>query len=207
MVTGCYNEEDNVEILHERVKKIFDQLPNYRYELIFIDNASTDSTVAKLKRLAATDKSLKIIVNRRNFGHVRSPYHAFLQARGDAVIAMASDLQDPPELIPKLIEQWENGHELVVCIKTSSKENPITYFLRTLYYKTLNAMAGVSLIEHFTGFGLYDQVVVSELRRLNDTYPYVRGVDLGAGISADHCAIRSAPAIARQNTQQLVLSL
>lgn len=183
-MTPCFNEEQNVELAYESVKSVFAQLPDYRYEHIFIDNASADSTVFKLKHLAKTDKNLKIIVNMRNFGHIRSPYYGLLQARGDAVIYMACDLQDPPELIPELIKQWEKGEKLVVAVKTQSEENIFVYAFRTFYYKLLNAMANVQLIEHFTGFGLYDRTVITELSKLNNCYPYTRGLVSELGFTA-----------------------
>lgn len=176
IVSGCFNEEDNVELLYERIREVFRQLPQYRYEIIFIDNASTDGTVAVLKGLAAKDRRVKLIVGMRNFGAIRSSFHAFRQAKGDAVILMASDLQEPPELIPEMIKFWESGEKIAVGVKEKSEENWLIYALRSAYYRALNMMANVELIEHFTGFGLYDQTVVSEMRKLDDRYPYLRGL-------------------------------
>ncbi len=176
IVTPCFNEEKNVEPLYESVKAIFAELPEVRYEHLFIDNASTDDTVANLKRIAAKDRNVKIIVNMRNFGHIRSPYYAMQQTTGDAVITMACDFQDPPEIIPKLIKHWQEGSLLVVAVKLDSKESKLVYALRTLYYKLLNLMADINLIQHFTGFGLYDRRVIDELKKLNDKYPYLRGL-------------------------------
>ena len=157
IVALCYNEGANVDHYYERVKKVIETMPNYRFEIIFVDNASTDDTVPKLKAIAARDKSVKIIVNLRNFGAVRSGYYGFMQGYGDAVIPMATDLQDPPEVIPELVAVWERGEMVVVATKASSVENGIIYALRTLYYKWLNSLANVKLIEHFTGYGVYDQ--------------------------------------------------
>lgn len=181
VVAGCYNEEENVRPLYERLCAVFDKLPQYRFEMILIDNRSRDRTVAVLKEIAAVDKRLKIIVNTRNFGHVRSPHHALLQVRGDAAIAMASDLQDPPELIPQLIEQWEAGFKVVFAQKTKSKESPLFRLVRTSYYRLIGRLSEVEMVEHVTGFGLYDQRVIGDLRRLDDPYPYFRGLicDLG----------------------------
>lgn len=176
IVSPCYNEEDNVGPLTERLQQVLEQLPQYRYEIILIDNASTDNTVARLRELAAKDKRIKVIVNMRNFGHLRSPYYAFLQAYGDAVIFIASDLQDPPEMIPKFVEKWEEGAMVVAASKMTSKENPIMHALRGFYYKLLKKMATVEVIEHFTGFGLYDRRVMDELRKIDDVYPYLRGL-------------------------------
>jgi polyisoprenyl-phosphate glycosyltransferase len=184
IVTGTFNEEDNVLEFYERVCRTFaDQLPEYAFELIFIDNASTDKTVEVLKGLGRTDKRVKIIVNNRNFGVVRSGYHAMLQARGDAVVALASDLQDPPELIPQLVRKWEAGFKLVLAQKTNSDESPVFFFVRGLYYKLINRLSEIELVKNATGFGLYDRRVVEDIRQVNDPYPYIRGLicDLGYG--------------------------
>ena len=177
VVTPCYNEEENVEELYRQVKSQFEKLStHYEYEHIFIDNASTDSTVEKLKGLAALDKKVKIIVNAMNFGHIRSPFYGVQQASGDAVILMASDLQDPPELIPQLIEKWEQGHRVAIAIKNKSKENPLMYGLRTMFYKMIKKISETRQIENFTGFGLYDKSFVQLMRSINDPYPYMRGL-------------------------------
>jgi len=181
IVTPCYNEEGNLEELHERIQFVMSGLGKYEYEHIIIDNASTDQSVAVLRQMAKKDKHLKIIVNTRNFGHIRSPYHAILQAQGDIVIALASDLQDPPERIPEFIEKWEEGHKVVIGIKKQSEAPGLFYFLRTIYYRGLRALSDVPLIENFTGFGLYDREVINVIRDINDPYPYFRGLiaDLG----------------------------
>jgi glycosyltransferase involved in cell wall biosynthesis len=176
IVTPCYNEEKNVELIYQAVKDVMAKVPQYKYEHIFIDNASTDTTVAILRRLAESDKQLKVIVNNRNFGYIRSPYYGLLQARGDAVILIVADLQDPPEMMLEFIKHWEAGDKVVVGVKTKSEENWLIYKLRTMYYRTLNRMTNVELVEHFTGFGLYDQSVIVELRKLNESYPYLRGL-------------------------------
>lgn len=174
-VLPCYNEENNVGPLFERMTRALEPFP-YDFEFIFIDNASKDQTVARLKELATKDKRVKIIVNTRNFGQVRSPYHAFFQTKGDAVITMCTDLQDPPELLPDFIKNWEKGFKVVVGIKTTSQESSLIYGLRTLYYKTLSRLSDVEMIENFTGFGLYDREVVEVIRQINDPYPYFRGL-------------------------------
>jgi polyisoprenyl-phosphate glycosyltransferase len=181
VVTGCFNEEANVRELYERIRSVFEGLREYQWELICIDNASTDGTVAVLREIARADPRVKVIVNTRNFGHIRSGYHALFQARGDAVIGLVSDLQDPPELIKDFLRQWEAGYKLVMGIKSKSDESPIFYALRRLYYRTLRRLSDVNLVENFTGFGLYDREVVEVLRRLDDPYPYFRGLlaDLG----------------------------
>jgi len=184
IVSGCFNEEENVELLYKRLTQVIAQCPNYRFEIILIDNASTDRTVAKLKKIADNDKRLKIIVNMRNFGHIRSPYYALLQARGDAVIALASDLQDPPELIPEFIKKWEEGAQLVLGVKTESEENRLLYLIRTLYYKVHNSLADVKVMQHATGFGLYDKRIIDELKKLDERYPYLRGLIVELGFEA-----------------------
>jgi len=184
IVTPCFNEKENVQELYDRIKQVMKELP-YDYEHIFIDNASIDDTVELLRKLAAQDDRVKVIINTRNFGHVRSPYHALLQARGDAVIGMASDLQDPPEKIPEFIRKWEQGYKVVIGVKTSSQESGLFYLLRSLYYRVLCSLSEVRLIENFTGFGLYDRKVIEILRELNDPYPYFRGLiaDIGFDIA------------------------
>ena len=176
VVTPTYNEEDNVEELYARIKAAFAAMPGYRYEQIFIDNASKDGTVAKIKALCAEDPNVKLIVNVRNFGHIRSPYYGLLQARGDAVICMASDLQDPPELFGEFIRQWEAGYKVVLGVKTASEDTALMSLARRSYYRLVTRMADVELVQNCTGFGLYDQTVLEWLRRLDDPYPYFRGM-------------------------------
>jgi len=179
VVSGTFNEQENVKELCTQVKKICQQFQDkYDYEQIIIDNGSTDNTIQKLKTLASTDKHIKIIINTRNFGHIRSHYYGILQAKGDIVILIASDLQEPVSLIPNFIEKWEQGYKIVLGQKTSSKENKITFLLRTAYYKLLNLFndSDIKLLEHCTGFGLYDKEVIDKLRNLNEPYPYLRGL-------------------------------
>ena len=177
IVTPCYNEEPNVRELYTQVKAQFDRLSNrYDYEHIFIDNASTDNTVGVLKELAAEDRRVKIIMNAMNFGHIRSPFYGLCQATGDAAMLVVADLQDPPELIPQFLEQWEAGHSVVIGVKNKSKENPLMYGLRTAFYKIIKAISETRQVENFTGFGLYDQSFVKLLRQIDDPYPYMRGL-------------------------------
>lgn len=177
IVTPCYNEETNVKELYERVKAQFEKLTNrYEYEHIFIDNASTDSTVSILKEIAKEDDRLKIIINESNFGHIRSPFHGLKQARGNAVMLIVSDLQDPPELIPDFLAQWENGHKVVVGIKNKSRENPLMYLCRCMFYAVIERFSETEHISNFTGFGLYDQSFIETLRKIEDPYPYLRGI-------------------------------
>ncbi|MDR0891951.1 MAG: glycosyltransferase family 2 protein [Mediterranea sp.] len=187
IVTPCYNEEENVMDVYGQVKQQFDALPGYTYEHIFIDNASTDKTVAILRRLAREDRNVKLILNIRNFGHIRSPYYGLLQATGDAAILMVADLQDPPTLIPTLIQKWEEGNRIVVAVKNKSKENPLMFALRKLYYTLMAKSSAVDHISNFTGFGLYDQSFLQTLRDIDDPYPYFRG--MVAELGADLCFV------------------
>ncbi len=182
VLTPCYNEEENVEECYNRVRKAMLEVGRYRYEHLFIDNSSTDKTVLVLKQLAARDPNVKIIVNARNFGQVRSPMYALTQARGDAIIGIVADLQDPPELIPQLIAKWEEGYYNVLCIKTTSQENSLMYWLRTKYYQTVQKMTDVRTFQHFTGFGLYDRRVIDILLSMNDPNPYFRGMIAEIGL-------------------------
>lgn len=176
IVTPCFEEKDNIEELSRQIGAVCASLPQYDYEHIFIDNDSRDGTVPVLRRLAAQDRRIKVILNLRNYGHVRSPYHAFLQARGNAVIFMSSDLQDPPSLLNEFIRKWEEGYKIVLGQKIESEEPRLMRLLRTLYYRLVKRLADVELLEHVTGFGLYDREVIEQFRKLDDQYPYVRGL-------------------------------
>jgi polyisoprenyl-phosphate glycosyltransferase len=176
IVTPCYNEEDNVEECYRRVKGLFAGLDQYRYEHIFIDNASTDQTLAILRRLAAEDKNVKVIVNSRNFGHIRSPYHAVLQARGDAVIPFVADLQEPVELIAEFLKKWEEGSKIVMGVKIRSSESFFMFGVRKLYYRLVKRLSEIELTSNFYGFGLYDRSVIETLKAIDDPYPYFRGL-------------------------------
>lgn len=176
VVTPCYNEQENAEPLYEAIREVMARFPQYDYDHLYIDNCSTDGTVAILRRLAAKDRRVKVIVNARNFGHIRSPYHGLLQGDGDAVIYMASDFQDPPDMIPQLIEAWEKGARMVLGIKTQSSESPLLYALRTAYYRLVARLSDIDLNENSTGFGLYDRIVIEALRKIDDPYPYFRGL-------------------------------
>jgi glycosyltransferase involved in cell wall biosynthesis len=170
-----------VHELYLRVGAAIAVAGNYQYEHIFIDNASTDNTLGELKALAAKDRNVKVIRNTRNFGHVRSPMHAFNQATGDAVIGIVADLQDPPEMIVEMIHKWEEGYPVVICIKTTSGENGLMFWIRKQYYKLVKRLSGVETYENFTGYGLYDRQVVDTIKGFADPYPYFRGVIAEAG--------------------------
>ena len=175
VISGCYNEEGNIEEFCDRVCGAFDSIRENNYELILIDNASTDGTQEKIRKIAAMNPRIKAIFNSRNFGHIRSPYHALMQAAGNAVICMASDLQDPPEMIPRLIEEWRKGVKTVVCVKESSEESPVFFLIRRSYYALVHRLSDTKLIQNFTGFGLYDRAIVDYCRKVDDPYPYFRG--------------------------------
>ena len=176
VVSGCYNEEENVRECYEQVKKVFQEIGRYRYEYIFIDNASKDRTAAILRKIAAQDKNVKVILNARNFGHIRSPYHAILQARGDAVISVVSDLQDPPELIKEFLRKWEEGFLVVIAFKQESEESPLFFLIRKLYYELVSRLAEIDLNKNATGFGLYDRRFIDIVAEMDDPYPYFRGL-------------------------------
>lgn len=176
IVTACFNEADNVEELHRRIRSVMATQPDIDYLHLFIDNASTDPTVSILRRIAADDPHVAVIRNARNFGHLRSPYHGILQAPGDAVVSMASDLQDPPELLPQFLDAWRGGAKVAMGVKIKSEESLIFWTVRTAYYRLIKRLADTEVIEHATGFGIYDREVVDILRDLRDPYPYFRGL-------------------------------
>ena len=179
IVSSCFNEEDNVEELAQRVKKQMDKYEKkYDWEQILVDNHSTDNTEQKLRQLARKDKHIKIILNARNFGHIRSPYWAIINGSGDAVIYMASDLQDPPELIEKFIKKWEEGYLIVLGQKQQSEEGFLFSFVRKCFYWFINKIndTGADLVKQCTGFGLFDRKVIDIMKSTEDTYPYLRGL-------------------------------
>lgn len=182
ILTPCFNEEANVEELYTRVRCVMADLGGYTYEHIFIDNHSADRTVEILKKLAAADSNVKVIVNARNFGHIRSPMHALYQTTGDAVIGIVADLQDPPEMIADLVREWEKGYPMVLCIKRSSGENPLMFRIRKMYYRLITRLSAIETFENFTGFGLYDRRVVEIVKSFNDPYPYFRGLIAEIGL-------------------------
>jgi len=182
IITPCFNEEANVKELYLRVRSVMASLGRYRYEHIFIDNASTDNTVPILKTIAAFDRNVRIIVNARNFGQVRSPMHALNQASGDAVAGLVADLQDPPEMLPQLIAEWEKGAPMVLCVKRSSEEGGLLFWLRKKYYRLVNRLSSIETYENFTGFGLFDRKVVDLVKQFKDPYPYFRGMIAEIGL-------------------------
>lgn len=182
IVTACYNEEENVKELYTQVKKVMEeQVSQYSYEHIFIDNASEDKTVEILKSIASEDNNVKIIVNSRNFGHIKSPTHGLFQATGDAVISVVADLQDPPEMIPEFIKEWENGSDIVLAQKKESEEYGFMFKVREMYYGLLEKLSEVRIFKNCTGFGLFDRKVMDALKMMNDPYPFFRGMLAEAG--------------------------
>ena len=181
IMTPCYNEESNVEKVYNTVKEVMDKHDGYCYEHIFIDNSSKDKTVEILKEIAKKDKNVKIIVNARNFGHIRSPYYGLLQTNGDAVIPVVADLQDPPSMITDFIKKWEEGYKIVIAVKKKSRESFLMFAIRKFYYNIITNLSDIELIKNFTGFGLYDKRVIEILREIDDPYPYFRGLicDIG----------------------------
>lgn len=177
IVVPTYNEEENVVPISKAIiGEMGKSLPNYDYELMFIDNCSTDHTQELLRGLCEENKKIKAIFNAKNFGQFNSPYYGLCQSTGDCTILICADFQDPIDMIPKFVEEWENGYKIVSAIKTTSKENRIMRFLRSCYYKAIRKMSDVEQIEHFTGFGLYDKSFVEVLRNLDDPTPFLRGI-------------------------------
>ena len=182
VVSGCRNERDNVAELVQRIEAALAQAKEKDWEIILIDNDSKDGTQEVLRSLAKANSKIKVILNSRNFGHIRSPYHAILQGRGDAVIYLASDLQEPPEMIPELLLKWKEGAEVVAAVKSESAESPLFFLVRRFYYWLLQELADVRTIPNFTGFGLYSRRVLDYCRQLHDPYPYFRGLISETGL-------------------------
>ncbi len=177
ILTPCFNEEGNVKKLYDEVKKVMNEsLANYEYNHLFVDNCSSDNTLAILKEIASIDKNVKIIVNSRNFGYDRSFFNGLLASNEDALIPMVADLQDPPEMIVKLVKKWEEGFDSVLAIKSNSDENKIMYRIRKFYYNILSSLSEIKLYKNFTGFGLYSRKVVNEIKKIKDPYPFFRGI-------------------------------
>jgi dolichol-phosphate mannosyltransferase len=176
IVTPTFNEIENIELLLLRINEVISELEQYDFEFLVIDNCSTDGTQEKIRELASKDKRIKAIFNIRNFGHIRSPYYGILQSLGEATIYLASDFQDPPEMIPQFISEWEQGWKLVMATKPVSMGSPFMHLLRKVYYRFIDKISEVKIIRDSTGFGLYDQTVLNDLRKINDPYPFLRGL-------------------------------
>jgi len=191
IVSPCYNEKDNVLPLSLAIKDLFEkQIPlsglkeHYDYRHLFIDNASKDGTRNILREMAKNDSKIQVILNTRNFGHIRSPYHGVLQADADATVLMVSDFQDPPELVIEFLRRWEEGYKVVIGVKNQSNESPLMFAVRKAYYRLVNRLSEIDLVKNYTGFGLYDRRVVDELRNVQDPYPYFRGLIADLGFDA-----------------------
>lgn len=173
----CYNEEENVRAIYEAVRdELCRSCKQYDFEILFIDNKSQDGTRQILRDICQEDKRVKAIFNCKNFGQFNSPFYGMLQTTGDCTITICADFQDPVELIPTFVHEWEKGYKIVIGRKTKSRENGLVYFLRSCYYKLIRKMSSVDMIEHFTGFGLYDRSFIQTLRQLNDPTPFIRGI-------------------------------
>ncbi len=176
IMVPCYNEEENVVPMSEALVAQMEQLPQYDYEILFIDNCSQDNTRPLLRQICEKNPKIRAIFNSKNFGQFNSPYYGITQTTGDCTLCVCCDFQDPIEMIPKLIAEWEQGYKIVIGVKTSSKESKFMYFLRSIYYKMIRKLSKVEQIEHFTGFGLYDKSFVEVLRDLDDPTPFLRGI-------------------------------
>lgn len=182
VVTPTFNENENIEEVYKRVKDVFQNYDKQiSYDHLFIDNASQDGTQQKLRNLASKDKNVKVIINRENYGHIKSPFYAIKQTNSDAVIFLVADLQDPPELIDKFIQEWLRGEKLVIGIKEKSEEHSLIFFIRSIYYKFLNYISKENLQENFLGFGLFDKDVVDFIKTIEDPEPYLRGLVIESG--------------------------
>ena len=177
IMVPTYNEEENVMLMYQALKDTFKKdLPNYQYEILFIDNKSKDNTRNLIRKICEKDKNVKAIFNAQNFGQFNSPYFGLINTTGDCTISVAADFQDPVEMIPKFVKEWENGYKIVIGIKNKSKESKLVYLLRSIYYKLIKKFSEVEQIEHFTGFGLYDKAFINVLKQLDDPEPYLRGI-------------------------------
>ena len=177
IMVPCYNEEENVPLMYDALTNLFNnELKNYNYEILFIDNKSLDNTRGEIRKICEKDKGVKAIFNAKNFGQFKSPYYALLNTTGDCTVSIAADFQEPVEVIPEFVKEWENGYKIVIGIKSKSRENKLMRFFRSVYYKLIKKFSDVEQIEHFTGFGLYDKDFINVLRNLKDSQPYMRGI-------------------------------
>lgn len=207
IVSPCFNEEQNIQELYDRIKQVaFEFKAKYDFELIFIDNCSTDATVEKIKTIIDHDKSVKLIVNTRNFGHIRSPYYGLLQSSGAATIYLASDLQDPPELMHDFIKAWNEGYKVVMAVKPASNDNKILYTIRSWYYWFVDLISEAPIVKDSTGFGLYDRCVLEQIRNINDPYPFYRALVAELGYSTkviEFCQPRRLRGVSKNNIYTL----
>ena len=206
ILTPCFNEEANVREVCAEVRRVLAQLPDHEYEHLFIDNASTDGTVDILREIARDDPHVKVIVNTRNFGTIRSGFYGMLQGSGDAVIPLVADLQDPPDMILDFVREWHAGYKIAIGIKTGSKELPVKYRVRKFYYWLIGRLSEVELVKGFTGFGLYDREVIEQARMTGEQYPYFRGLICDFGYARSEIGYVQ-PARARGKTKQSLYTL
>ena len=176
IMVPCYNEEENVVPISQAIVAQMNQLPQYDYEILFIDNCSTDNTRPLIREICAKNKKIRAIFNVKNFGQFNSPFYGLCQTSGDCTISICADFQDPVEMIPTFLKYWEEGYQIVHGVKTSSRESKVMYRLRSIYYKMIKKYSSVEQIEHFTGFGLYDRSFINVLRNLKDPTPFIRGI-------------------------------
>ena len=189
VIIPCYSEEKSINQMYGRLIKVFqEQIPQYNYEIIFVDDHSPDNTRDEIRKLCSEDKHVKAVFNARNFGFSRNVFASLQYGTGDATFMLFGDLQDPPEILPQMVEKWEQGHKVVIGQKTKSKESHFMYFMRTLYYKFIGALASTKQIEHYNGFGLYDRAFIDVLRQLDDPAPYLKGIVSEFGM--DMCIIQ-----------------
>ena len=201
----CYNEEQNARPIYEAVRdELVKSCPNYDYEILFIDNKSEDGTRAIIRQICAEDKHVKAIFNVKNFGQFNSPYYGMIHTSGDCTITMCADFQDPVEMIPRFVAEWEKGYKIVIGRKTQSKENPVMYWLRGCYYKLIKKMSSCEQIEQFTGFGLYDKSFIQTLRNLKDPTPFIRGIVAELGPERKEIEYTQPQRRAGEDPQQLV---
>lgn len=206
IISPCFNEEQNISELYKRVLEEIKLFPQYDFEYLFIDNASTDGTVDLLRELTKLDSRVKVIVNTRNFGHIRSPYWGIINTKGEATIYLASDLQDPPELISQFIKEWEKGSKIVLAVKPVTSTNFIIHAMRRMYYKFLDEISEVPIVKDSTGFGLYDKIVLEKIREINDPYPFLRGLicELGYNIKTiQFCQPKRRKGVSKNNFYSL----
>jgi glycosyltransferase involved in cell wall biosynthesis len=202
VVIPCLNEEDNVEPIAAAVAREFERQP-FSYEILFIDNASTDGTVALIKAMAAGDPRIKLIANLRNFGQMRSPTYGIYNARGRAVIGMCADFQDPPALIGPLLDRWRSGAKIVLAVRESERGSPLKRLGRAVGYFYLRHFADYPVIPNATGFGLYDREVVDCLKRWNEPEPFFRGMLVESGFAIETISYPRANRMAGQSKNNL----
>lgn len=176
VVTGCFNEVENLPEFYRRIRAVLLEYPEFDYEFIVADNCSTDGSRELLRKMAAADPRFRVILNAANFGHIRSPFNALLHARGDVALYICSDLQEPPELLGRFIQEWKNGAEVVCAVKSASQENPVMFAIRRFYYRLIGYFSDVPQLQDFTGFGLYGRRFLEALRLYHEPYPYFRGL-------------------------------